>query len=48
LFFITTDINIGFYFIGNLGMLKNILFSEANLKTLAPMLYYKNFFKPLL
>ena len=48
LFFITKDVNIGFYFKGNLGMLKNILFSEANLKTLVPTLYYINFFKPFL
>jgi hypothetical protein len=48
LVFITKDINIGFYFNGNLGMLKNVLFSEANLKTLVPTLYYINFFKPIL
>ena len=47
-FFITKDVNIGFYFNGNLGMLKNILFSEANLKILVPTLYYINFFKPFL
>jgi hypothetical protein len=47
-FFITKDINIGFYFKGNLGILKNILFSEANLKTLVPTLYYINFFKRFL
>ncbi len=43
IFFITKDLNIVFYFKGNLGMLKNIFFSEANLKTLVPTQYYINF-----